>query len=175
MRYIIKIKDFKLNKKFNKTCEVATNSEINHFDDVEKISILKELLLIIKKFTKCKYIYENQFYINNGILWVLCEYVEKNKTTVIEKRDSGYYDDIMKNVKSILKENKYVDHMIYESKYRFAPLKMDGAVGGLQKANECIYEIRCYVKKEVIPLIIDEIELIIDEIEMYNNVDKYNL
>ena len=135
MRYIIKIKDFKLNKKFNKTCEVATNSEINHFDDVEKISILKELLLIIKKFTKCKYIYENQFYI----------------------------------------ENKYVDHMIYESKYRFAQLKMDGAVGGLQKANECIYEIRCYVKKEVIPLIIDEIELIIDEIEMHNNADKYNL
>lgn len=158
---------------------LMTYEDMANFENSE---ILKELLDILRDENKIikrqlktlswdttkgsSSIYAHIFYPDSGILWVLFKISGKNRSDVVS--NEHIYNLIMKELKTKLENNKYISEVTYKNYGRSAMFKMDGKYGTRLAANECIYDVKIYIKEDVVPLIIDEIE-------MHQNTNKYNL
>lgn len=106
------------------------------------------------------------YYFDKGIFWVLLKYSEKNRMELI--KNSRTFEIIINNLKTLLTNNKNVKMVETNFLDHMAPLKIDSNGLSRQKANEYIYEIRCYLNDEAV-------NILNDEFEFANNTKKYNL
>lgn len=152
--------------KFLKKYESISSIDTRYRYEAYKSDILNDIIKIPTSVSKKCQLYNSMFYVSEGILWILYKYRDKNRFELIS--NLNIYINSMSLAKDRLQENKNVTNVTVDYKGRFAPLAMGSHTGGQQKANESIFEVRCKLDTNIIPLIIDEID-------MKNNAAKFNI
>jgi hypothetical protein len=147
--------------------------ERHYYDnyDITKNKIISYLLSVIRisgreSNKRGSIIADFDYYFDKGILWVICRYSAKNQTESFEKRD--LYESLIINVIKKLKDVPYVKKVDYEYLGRMVPFKMNGNGLSRYSARDSNFEIRCYLKDDIVK----ELK---DEFEVSKNANKYNL
>jgi hypothetical protein len=133
--------------------------------------ILDKILSIITSYKPKCYIHNHLFYVSrsrceDGLFWIIYKYKAKSKVDRLSKL--SLYEESKEKIISTLKQLPEVENVKIDYLGRNAKFSPDSKYSALQKPSECVYEVKCHIKKEFV-------DKIIEDFEIKNTAKQYNL